>query len=164
MMLGGVIFGAVLLIALWLWRSFGWVYGAVMGVALLLSYGGCLGKPTALQQSERLALRVQSDGGATNVLRAWFTEIQLRPVSEEVEPALLQIPTSLSSEMWQGAKAWAERSEHGRFENITVTKNYDSYITIGPPTASAADLGLAGQPPCFPVQIADGMYAWVRYK
>ncbi len=64
---------------------------AILANVLFFGLAGCLyfGKPYALQKSEHLAQRIQTDGGATNVLRAWFTEIQLRPDSTGKEPGYL---------------------------------------------------------------------------
>jgi hypothetical protein len=134
-------------------------------LALVLFGAGCPDhKPGALVQAERLAQRVRDERDSVHTLRWWFTEVQARPRSADDGDRRIPIPGSLDSEWWQKATASAAWADDGRLDTITVTEDFFEFITIGPPTATPESLHLTGQPPTFHAKIADGMYAWIRYK
>ena len=134
-------------------------------LALVLFGAGCPGhKPGALVQAERLAQRVQGERDSVQTLRQWFMEVQARQRSADDGDGRIPIPSLLDSEWWRKATAFAAWADDGRLDTITVTEDFFEFITIGPPTATPHSLHLTGQPPTFHAKIADGMYAWIRYK
>jgi hypothetical protein len=137
----------------------------LLPLALLLFGAGCPGhKPGALVQAERLAQRVRDERESVQTLRRWFTEVQARQRPADDRDGRIPIPSSLNSEWWRKATASAAWADDGRLVTITVTEDFFEFITIGPPTATPESLHLTGQPPTFHAKIADGVYAWIRYK
>jgi hypothetical protein len=133
-------------------------------IVTALATGCTSGKPGALRQAEQLAKRVRDEEGSVVKLRQWFTEVQSSPHSKDENLKPLSIPNTLDGDWWRRARASASWSDEGNLQSISVTQDMFEFITIGPPTATSEDLHLTGQPPTFHAKIADGIYAWVRYK
>ena len=122
-------------------------------------------KPGAQLEAEQLAQRIREETGSVEKLRKWFSELQSAAPSKDEGPQRVVIPSGLDSEWWRQARAGAVWSNDGRLEYITVMdSNVWEMVRIGPPGATADDLHLAGPPPVFPSKVADGIYAFIRYK